>query len=409
MDLASTVSTGWTTALSIGAGLLVAPVAVASVVFVGEVVASLPGAKRRRLEGARPRTAVLIPAHNEELLLGRTLDGVRAQLAEGDRVLVVADNCSDATASVARAHGAEVLERSDAVRRGKGYALDAGLKALAADPPGAVVIVDADCRLEAGAIDALARTIGATGRAAQAVYLMDPPADAGPKDRVSALAFCFKNLVRPVGLDRLGGPCLLTGSGMGMPWAATAAIDLGTGNIVEDMKLGIDLARAGFSPVVVPAARVGSVLPADERAKRTQRTRWEHGHLHSIVALAPRLAVDALRRGSVTLLLLALELAVPPLSLLVMMAVAAAVVGVGAGLLGASWLPAWVAIASLVAVGVAVLLGWWLWGRGIISAGQLFSVPFYVVGKLPMYARAIFARQTAWVRTARDGETAGRA
>ena len=81
-----------------------------------------------------------------------------AQLEPGDRLLVVADNCTDHTAAVARAAGAEVLERRDAERRGKGYALAAGVDTLRAGPPDVVVIVDADCRPAAGAIDRLVRT-----------------------------------------------------------------------------------------------------------------------------------------------------------------------------------------------------------------------------------------------------------
>ena len=70
------------------------------------------------------RFAVLVPAHNEERLIGACLDSLNAAAAHADaEVVVIADNCTDATAGVARGRGATVLERvSD--ERGKGYALE---------------------------------------------------------------------------------------------------------------------------------------------------------------------------------------------------------------------------------------------------------------------------------------------
>jgi cellulose synthase/poly-beta-1,6-N-acetylglucosamine synthase-like glycosyltransferase len=56
------------------------------------------------------RLTILIPAHNEELMLGATLESLAAQTRQPDRVLVVADNCTDATAAIATAHGADVFE-----------------------------------------------------------------------------------------------------------------------------------------------------------------------------------------------------------------------------------------------------------------------------------------------------------
>src|SRR5205085_6347229 len=91
--------------------------------------AAAPGASRR------PRVAVLMPAHNEAAGIAASLATVTPQLVAGDRLLVVADNCVDDTAAVAAAAGAEVVQRRDTTRRGKGYALGFGLRHLAPDPP----------------------------------------------------------------------------------------------------------------------------------------------------------------------------------------------------------------------------------------------------------------------------------
>ena len=96
------------------------------------------------------RVSVVIPAHNEEAGIEATLQALRDELSFDDRVLVVADNCSDRTVELARAQNAEVIERKDPDRRGKGYALAFALEHLAQDPPDLVVILDADCRLQPG-------------------------------------------------------------------------------------------------------------------------------------------------------------------------------------------------------------------------------------------------------------------
>lgn len=75
------------------------------------LLACLPARAASVEQGKRPRVAVLVPAHNESLIIIATLNSLLPQLQAGDRLLVVADNCSDDTAALARAAGAEVIER----------------------------------------------------------------------------------------------------------------------------------------------------------------------------------------------------------------------------------------------------------------------------------------------------------
>src|SRR5262249_18472589 len=153
------------------------------------------------------------------------------------RVLVVADNCTDDTAVVAAAAGAEVTVRHDLMRVGKGYALDWGLRHLSVDPPDVVIMVDADCRLGAGAIERLMASVLATGRPVQALYLMTVPERSAVNHRVAEFAWRAKNWIRPLGLHRLGLPCQLMGTGMAFPWAVIRTAELASGRIVEDLRL----------------------------------------------------------------------------------------------------------------------------------------------------------------------------
>jgi len=381
--------------------LLAVPVLVLLTQALLAIAAPGPGAP---LAGRRPRIAILVPAHNEQDGVGATIATLLPQLQQGDRVLVVADNCADGTAAAARAAGAEVRERFDANLRGKGYALDFGVRCLAEDPPEVMLIVDADCLVEPGAIDRLARTAVASGRPVQALYLMRAPAGSGPMKKIAEFAWAVKNLVRPLGFLRLGIPCPLMGSGMAFPWSIISTASLANGHIVEDMKLGMDLARAGTPPLFCPQALVSSTFPTSDAGTETQRKRWEHGHLSMILSAAPRFLLEGVLKGRPGMVGMALDLAVPPLALLVLMVLALGAVTAVFALFGGAAGPLLAAAALLAALGVAVLLAWWRYGRKILSAANLAMAVLYVFWKVPVYIGFLVNRQVEWVRSKRDTE-----
>ncbi len=354
---------------------------------------------------ASPSVAVLIPAHNESTGIIETLFSLRPQLSEQDRLLVVADNCTDDTAEVARQHGAEVIERQDATRRGKGYALDFGIQHLAKNPKEILVIVDADCMAEEGSIKKIAAHAAQHQRPVQALYLMHNQANAGLKSKVAEFAWCVKNWVRPLGCLNLGMPCQLMGTGMAFPWKSVRDIDLANGNIVEDMKLGVDYALNNQSPIFYPQAKVWSFFPTVTDVQQGQSKRWEHGHMAMILSEAPAMILNAMRKGNLPLLAMALDLAVPPLALLV------GAIGGFTTLtfvfstyfdLGVSAF--YLSLLSFVVLSLAVLLAWWGWGRKILSLANMLFVPFYILLKIPNYFSFLFKRQSSWNKTKREHE-----
>jgi cellulose synthase/poly-beta-1,6-N-acetylglucosamine synthase-like glycosyltransferase len=362
-----------------------------------------PGAPTPR--DASLDVAVLMPAHNEAVGIEATVRNVRTQLRDGDRLVVVADNCSDDTAALARNAGAEVIERHHATQRGKGYALDFGVRHLALRPPAAVLIVDADCLLDAGAIDTLAHGCVRQGRPVQALYEMGVPARGSLKARVSAFAWSVRNRVRPLGWRRIGAPCQLMGTGMSFPWAVLRDAPLASGHIVEDAKLGVDLALGGTPPMFEPSARVSSEFPASDDAAAAQRRRWEHGNLAVMLRQGPRLAWAALRRGDPRLAAMAADLMVPPLALLAQLQLGLlALAALGAGL-GAGPLALGIAAASVAALALAIVRAWQVAGRDVIGWSELLlTAPAYVLRKLPLYVAFLWKRESNWVRTKREGE-----
>lgn len=356
---------------------------------------------RRLTYCSTAKAVVLMPAHNESLVIAETLRPLMGIDRDRVEIVVIADNCSDDTAQIARDMGMTAIERFDSERRGKGFAMDFGLRYLeqrGQAVPEVVVFLDADCQVTVAALMVLVDQAAQTQKPVQSVYLMNLPQGSGPNQQVSAFAFLVKNWVRLRGLSALGCPIVLTGSGMAFPWKIIAPMDLASGAIVEDMKLGIDLAIAGH-PVTLSPAHVTSTLAQKSRAAAAQRTRWEHGHLQSILIYAPRLLRAGLMQGRLDLLAFALDLCIPPLSLLVMMwvgmfSLSAASVAVGT-------LPLAISAGAGGCLLLAIVIAWAGYGRSLISLGQLARVPFYVLGKLPLYLKFFSDRQQAWNRTDR--------
>ncbi|MEY4582454.1 MAG: hypothetical protein RL701_7157 [Pseudomonadota bacterium] len=353
-------------------------------------------------ELAGKRVAILMPAHNEHVGIQHTVSALQAQLSATTKLYVVADNCSDDTAALATQRGAHVLERHDSTRRGKGYALAFGIEHLAADPPAVVVIVDADCEVSAGGITRLAQAALAADAPIQADYWLAPSAAPSGRSVVSALAFLVKNRVRPRGLAALGQPCLLTGTGMAFPWPVLRKAPPTDDNLVEDMVMGLELAKLGHAPRLCPDVYVTSALPERAQAASAQRKRWEHGHLATLFTHAPKLVARGLATGRIELLALALDLLVPPLSLLVLLLLAGSVFCGAATLVGASALPFTIFCTNVSAIGVGVFAGWFAYGRQLVRARDLLAIPLYILWKIPLYF-SFFARgkQKAWERTER--------
>jgi cellulose synthase/poly-beta-1,6-N-acetylglucosamine synthase-like glycosyltransferase len=379
--------------------LLLLPVSV----FFAEIVLGIAVPRRVAREvGDRGQVAILIPAHNESSLIAATLRSITPQLRAGDQLLVVADNCTDDTASVAVAEGAQVIERRDESRRGKGFALDFGVRHLATHPPDIVIVVDADCALSVDCIERLARLCRQRNRPVQALYLMRSWPGAPSRMQIPEFSWLVKNMARPLGLHALDLPCQLMGSGMAFPFAQLHAANLATGHIVEDLKLGIDLACAGSPPLFCPGALVTSEFARSVQGSASQRTRWEHGHLAVILRDAPRLLQHAVVTRSVDSLALAVDLAVPPLALLALLAGAAWLMGLIASIINNR--PAILEIASIpcALLTIAVLLAWWSYGRRVLALRSIPHAFIYAVCKIPLYARFVVTRQKAWVRSKRD-------
>jgi hypothetical protein len=346
----------------------------------------------------RTRFIVLVPAHDEERTLPRLLASLdAADGSEATRVVVIADNCTDATPAVARDGGAEVLERRDPARPGKGPALAWALAELEPlDAP--VVMVDADCQVSPNLFTALGARRRAGANVAQVEYVVANP----EQSRAAALraaAFLLVNSVRPAGRDALGVSAGLLGTGMMFTPEVLQRVPWRDFGLAEDAEYGLRLAAAGERVAFVPEARVVSPMPTTVAASRSQEMRWEAGKVAAARMWTPRLLAAAVERRDPRLVATALDVLVPPQAILGL-----AHAGIGAlAVLARAPLALRLSLAGIAAQALYVVGGLLLVRAPRQVWVALLHAPRLVIGKAQIAVRLATGRgPSAWVRTERE-------
>jgi cellulose synthase/poly-beta-1,6-N-acetylglucosamine synthase-like glycosyltransferase len=392
-------------AVSLLVAAILFPFAVVTGFFVLEVLVGLPREPRAPAAVAgtpRPLTVILVPAHDEAQIIGPTLSLLRKLTDKTISVLVVADNCSDATAERARNAGVEVIERHEPKLKGKGHALAFAARHLAARAPDVVIVLDADCTTDSASLKLLIGTVAAFRRPCQAVNLLRADRTRSAMLQLSTFGFMLRNAIRQRGLQRLAGRVHLTGTGMAIPFPLFQPARLACATVVEDLELGLQLADDGHPARLVSGATVWS-SGSTEEGTLIQRRRWEGGFLATSLRRAPHTVLRGLRRGDLRAVLGGLDLMVPPLALLVLLDGAALVAAsILAFFLGEGWWPVAVQLLLLAAAGLAVFAAWSREGRDFISIGVLLRLPLYILWKLPLYLRLVRrGAPSDWLRTGR--------
>ncbi len=371
--------------------------------------------------GATHRFLILVPAHNEEHLLPETL----ANLNQLDypsalySVHVVADNCTDQTAEVARHGGAVVHERTNDAQRGKGYALQWLLQRLwqADEPHDAVLILDADTIVSANFLQVMDARLADGERVIQAYYAVRNPEQSWSVS-LRYVALAVLHYLRPLGRMVLGGSMGLKGNGM------VFAADIlkqheWSASITEDIEFHMALVLAGERVMFAPDAVVEAEMPQTLAGSHTQNTRWEQGRLEMARRYVPALlrearsAASRKEYGRAYLLIDAvMEHIIPPFSLLTGF--------IGLGLFAAllmflltlniSPLTDTLGLVNLI-LGSAIVLGQMIYifyGLYLVKAPKkiykaLLYAPAFMVWKIWLYIRIMLGRgEDEWVRTARN-------
>lgn len=351
-----------------------------------------------------PSFDIVVPAHNEAAGIASTVKSLLALEWPQDkrRVVVVADNCSDDTARLAREAGAVVLERASATHKGKGYALQYAFDRLEGD---AVVVVDADTRVTPNLLIAFAARLAKGAQACQAFYGVDN-SQASWRTTLMAIAFAMFHRVRGRGRENLRLSCGLKGNGMCFTKALLQKVPHDAFSVVEDLEFGIRLGKAGERVWYVDEAQVYGEMVSSEQASRSQRVRWEGGRQAMVRAHVGPLLKAAWQQKSGVLFDLAVDLLIPPLSYLGLGAAALTVAGALLAIVtGTGAATSSAAALCVTALSLYALRGWALSGTGARGLAMLAATPLYVVWKVGLMRKQASAPKS-WVRTQREAEGA---
>lgn len=365
------------------------------------------------------RFDVMIPAHNESAVIERCLASLKKLDWPPDRfrLWVIADNCTDGTAMLAQAAGAQVLERSDPTQRSKGYALrfafDQSLKSGWAD---AVAVVDADAGVSTNLLEAFAARIESGAGAIQAHYGVLNPAESWRTGLIAIAHGAFHG-VRSRARERLSLSSGLRGNGWCVTHRVLREVPYRAFSMTEDLEYGIHLGLAGCRVHYAGEASADATMESGENIARKQRQRWESGRFDLIRSQTVPLLLAALRnarhepgppsllntdvrRRSRICLDLAFDLLVLPLSYIVLNVAALIAAAAAASLwqptLGIWLWPGAIATACLM---LYVLRGWQLSGRGAAGLVDLLRAPFFILWRMWLLLRRQGRRE--WVPTER--------
>ena len=357
----------------------------------------LPSSKRKQQPSVKvAKLAVVIPAHDEAGTIARCVHSIAACAVPDSletQVVVVADNCTDATADYARTAGARVLVRTDPARRAKGFALEFAFQILIDEGFDAVVVIDADSIVDSNFLLESVQLLRAGADGVQARYLV-LNSDASSRTRLMNVALMAFNVLRARGRHRLGLSVGISGNGFSLSRATLEAVHYDTHSLVEDMDYHIRVVEAGRRIVFADGTRVRAEMPTGGRAASTQRARWEGGRLRTAIQNLPRLAKGAIS-GKPHLVEPALELLLMPLAFHVSTLGLIALIPCAPTRVYACFA---LALAAFH-VPAGIIVG----GGDSSDFAALLGAPFYVVWKLAALPKTMqSARRTApWIRTER--------
>ena len=344
--------------------------------------------------------AVVIPAHNEARVIGRCLVSLTSCSMPGSvqtDLLVVADNCSDDTAEIARRFGVRVLVRTDPIRRGKGFALQHAFERLLAESVDAVLVVDADTVVESNLLIEIVGWLNSGADGVQARYLVLNP-KASMRTRIMNVALMAFNVLRPRGRERCGLSAGILGNGFALRSSTLEAVAYRAESIVEDLEYHLQLVRSGRRVWFADRTCVRAEMPMRKDTAVTQRARWDGGRLGMAVRTLPRM-IHEIAKGNSSLVEPLFELMLLPLAFHTSMLLAALAIPYRLG--------RWWALTSLSVVVAHVLTALVVGGGGINDVAALAAAPWYVAWKLTVLPDIFRAaqRDARWIRTERTGES----
>jgi len=274
-----------------------------------------------------PRTLrylLFIPAHNEEAMIGRILMSLaRVDYdRDGFEACVIADNCTDRTAEIARRHGARVLVREDVSRKGKGFAIEWALRQVNLDVFDAVVIADADNLIDPGFFRGLNEAIDDGSCAIQCNNCLANSRETA-FTKIIHLSRTVNNELYHHAKHRIGLSSYLMGNGMCFTTQLLRRHPWATGTMAEDYEYYAELVKDNESVGFAANSRLYHQESTGLRHASKQRLRWSSGRSQVARRYGAGLLAKGLKDRNLRVIDASFPLILPNLSLMVNMTVGA--------------------------------------------------------------------------------------
>lgn len=351
--------------------------------------------------------AIVVPAHNEEKIITKTIYSLSGLIypKKNYEVFVIADNCTDNTAKVARSLGVTVLERTNRDKTGKGYALRWAFDKILAnkDAFDAIIVVDADSLISGNYLDVMNYYLEQGSRVIQSSDLVLP--DPGNWSvEATRIGFLLYNYVKPLGRKVLNLNMGLRGNGMCFREDVLREVPWKAWSLIEDVEYGLILLLNGEKIDFAPEATVLAQMPVEAKNAESQRSRWEIGRFAIIKTYTAKFLAKAIKKRSASYFDVFLELITPPFVNIMLMITA--ILSIAAFLWFLELLP----VLHILLWGLLLIIGIAYFFVGLYVSGadknlykSLLRIPYFIFWKMKLYLN-VFKKGKAkeWVRTERD-------
>ncbi|MEX1261860.1 MAG: glycosyltransferase family 2 protein [Balneolaceae bacterium] len=350
--------------------------------------------------------AIVVPAHNEEKIIAKTIYSLSGLIYSKKNydVFVIADNCTDNTAKLARSLGVNVLERFNK-KKGKGYALRWAFdKLLEKNEYDAVIVVDADSLISGNYLEVMNYYLENNSRVIQSSDLVLPQPGNWSIES-TRIGFMLYNYVKPLGRKVLNFNMGLRGNGMCFRSDVLKEVPWQAWSLTEDVEYGLILLLKGIRIDFAPEATVLAQMPTEPKNAESQRSRWEIGRYQIIHKYTLKFFFQAVKKRSASFFDVFVDLITPPFVNMMLLVVVLFFTVVLFWFLGFVSLIHFVMWGILVAVGVAYLfIGLYVGGADKNLYKSLLHLPLYIYWKMRLYGRVLRkGKESEWIKTERDG------
>ncbi len=262
-------------------------VAVQLVVFFFSIYSfliALCGLKRRKEKKhyiPEKSFAVIVPAHNESRVLPKLIESLHEQSYPRELydIFVIADNCTDDTAAIARQHDATVYERFDETKRSKPYALEWFFERLwqRERQYDAIVMFDADNLVSSNFLLEMNSEL-CQGKQVIQGYLDTKNPDDSLITQYYAIAYWYMNRTWQLARRNLGLANALGGTGVCIQTGVLRRLGWGVTSLTEDLEFTMKAVLNGVKPTFAWDAKIYDEKPSDFKSSWRQRLRWMRGH-----------------------------------------------------------------------------------------------------------------------------------